>query len=168
MAARLSALRACRPPEKISGTRFCYRLSRPQGHSAAGWIKSIANSNDLLVNRTRYWNEILASIVSGNLLCSTLTSVASMHVFSMFRPKWQIILNSTVMSCISDVSRLLLTDSWSQQSTSAAKGFVNVDVYFLFPPLFHCFLPFLVVCVWNKTASLVSCRLKRTESKLLS
>jgi hypothetical protein len=28
-------------PRKISGTHFCYRLSRPQGHSAAGRIRSI-------------------------------------------------------------------------------------------------------------------------------
>jgi hypothetical protein len=28
-------------PRKIPGTHFCYRLSRPQGHSAAGRIKSI-------------------------------------------------------------------------------------------------------------------------------
>jgi hypothetical protein len=43
MAVRLSALRAGRPlpPRKIPGTHICYRLSRPQGHSAAGWIRSI-------------------------------------------------------------------------------------------------------------------------------
>jgi hypothetical protein len=26
-------------PKKIPGTHFCYRLSRPQGHSAAGRIR---------------------------------------------------------------------------------------------------------------------------------
>jgi hypothetical protein len=43
MAARLSALRAGRPlpPRKILGTHFCYRLSQPQGHSAAGRIRSV-------------------------------------------------------------------------------------------------------------------------------
>jgi hypothetical protein len=33
-----------RPPfthRKIPGTHFCYRLCRPQGHSVAGWIRSI-------------------------------------------------------------------------------------------------------------------------------
>jgi hypothetical protein len=44
-----------RPPfalRKISGTHFCYRLSRPQGHSAAGKIRSIEKSNDLIGIRT--------------------------------------------------------------------------------------------------------------------
>ena len=38
----LSALRTGRlyPPENTPGTDFCYRLSRPQGHSAAGRIMS--------------------------------------------------------------------------------------------------------------------------------
>jgi hypothetical protein len=37
---RLSALRTARlyPPGNIPGTYFCYRLSQPQGHSAAGRI----------------------------------------------------------------------------------------------------------------------------------
>jgi hypothetical protein len=52
---RLSALRTGRlhPPENIPGTHFCYRLSRPQCHSAAGRIKSMKNSNDTIGNRTR-------------------------------------------------------------------------------------------------------------------
>jgi hypothetical protein len=43
MAVRMSALRAGRPlpPRKIPGTHLCQRLSRPQGHSAAGRIRSI-------------------------------------------------------------------------------------------------------------------------------
>jgi hypothetical protein len=56
MAVRLSALRAglpLPPPRKIPGTHFCYRLSRPQGHSAAGRIRSIEKFNDLIGNRTR-------------------------------------------------------------------------------------------------------------------
>jgi hypothetical protein len=53
MAVRLSALRAGRPlpPRKIPGTHFCYRMSRLQGHSAAGKIRSIEKSNDLIGNR---------------------------------------------------------------------------------------------------------------------
>jgi hypothetical protein len=52
---RLSALSAGRPlpPRKIPGTHFCERLSRPQGHNAAGSIRSIEKSNDLIGNRTR-------------------------------------------------------------------------------------------------------------------
>jgi hypothetical protein len=55
MAVRLSALRAGRPPfipRKILSTHFCQRLSRLQGHSAAGRIRSIEKSNDLPGNRT--------------------------------------------------------------------------------------------------------------------
>jgi hypothetical protein len=33
------------PPRNIPGTHFCYRLSRLQGHSAAGRIMSMKNSN---------------------------------------------------------------------------------------------------------------------------
>ena len=40
------------PPGNIPGTHFCYRMSQPQGHSTAGRIMSMKNSNrthDLLV-----------------------------------------------------------------------------------------------------------------------
>jgi hypothetical protein len=40
-------------PEGSPGTHFCERLSRPQGHDAAGRIRSNEKSNDLLGNRTR-------------------------------------------------------------------------------------------------------------------
>jgi len=54
---RLSLLRTGRlnpPPQgNIPDTHFCYRLSQPQGHSAAGRIMSMKNSNDTIGNRTR-------------------------------------------------------------------------------------------------------------------
>jgi hypothetical protein len=52
---RLSALRTGRlyPSGNIPGTHFCSRLSRPQGHSAAGRIMSTENPNDTTGNRTR-------------------------------------------------------------------------------------------------------------------
>jgi len=52
---RLSAVRTGRlyPPGNIPGTHFCYRLSQPQGHSAAGKIMSMKNSNETIENRTR-------------------------------------------------------------------------------------------------------------------
>jgi hypothetical protein len=55
MAVRLSDLRAGRhlPHRKILGTYFCQRLSRPQGHSAAGRIRSIKIFNDFIGNQTR-------------------------------------------------------------------------------------------------------------------
>jgi hypothetical protein len=40
-------------PTKIPGTHFCQRLSQSQGHSAAGRIRSVEISNDLIENRTR-------------------------------------------------------------------------------------------------------------------
>ena len=40
------------PPRNIPGTHFYQRLSRPQGHSAAGRIISMKNSNDTIGNRT--------------------------------------------------------------------------------------------------------------------
>jgi len=51
---RLSALSTARlyPPGNVPGTRFCQRLSQPQGHSAAGRIMSMKNSSDTIGNRT--------------------------------------------------------------------------------------------------------------------
>ena len=40
------------PPGNAPGTHFCYRLSRPQGHSAIGRIMSVKNSNDTSCDRT--------------------------------------------------------------------------------------------------------------------
>jgi hypothetical protein len=39
-------------PTMIPGTHFCWSVCRPQGYSAAGWIRSIEESNDI-GNRTR-------------------------------------------------------------------------------------------------------------------
>jgi len=52
---RLSAIRTGRlyPPGNIPGTHFYWRLSQPQGHSAAGRIMSMKNSNVTIGNRTR-------------------------------------------------------------------------------------------------------------------
>jgi hypothetical protein len=54
MVVRLSALRAGRPlpTREIPGTCFYYRLSRPQGHSAAGSVRSEEKSSYLIGNRT--------------------------------------------------------------------------------------------------------------------
>jgi hypothetical protein len=41
------------PPGNTHGTHFCWRLSRPQGHSATGKVMSLKNSNDTIGNRTR-------------------------------------------------------------------------------------------------------------------
>jgi hypothetical protein len=39
------------PPGNIPGTHLCKKLSRPQGHSAAGRIMSMKNSSDTIGNR---------------------------------------------------------------------------------------------------------------------
>jgi hypothetical protein len=41
------------PRRNIPGTHFYQRLSRSQDHSAAGTIRSIEKSDDLIGNRTR-------------------------------------------------------------------------------------------------------------------
>jgi hypothetical protein len=41
------------PPGIVPGTHFCFRLSQPQGHSAAGRIMLMKNSSDTIGNRTR-------------------------------------------------------------------------------------------------------------------
>ena len=51
--ARFSALLTRRLyPGDTPGTHFCYRLSRPQGHRAAGRIELLKNPNDPIENRT--------------------------------------------------------------------------------------------------------------------
>ena len=54
-AKRLSALWTGRlfSPGNISGTHFCQRMSRPQGHSEAERIMSMKNSNDTMGNQIR-------------------------------------------------------------------------------------------------------------------
>jgi hypothetical protein len=54
MAVRLPVLRSSRPilPGRIPGTHFCWRMSRPQGHSAAGSTRSTEKSNDFIQNLT--------------------------------------------------------------------------------------------------------------------
>ena len=52
---RLSALRTGRlyPTGNTPGTHICKRLSRTNGHSAAGRIMSMKNSNETIGDRTR-------------------------------------------------------------------------------------------------------------------
>jgi hypothetical protein len=54
MAVRMSSLTLWQSftPRKIPGTHFCYRLSQPQGNSAAGRIRYTEKSSDLMGNRT--------------------------------------------------------------------------------------------------------------------
>jgi hypothetical protein len=56
MAVSLSALRAGRPlpPRKIPGSHFCQRRSRPQGHNAAGRIRSFKKNQKWFVTSTYF------------------------------------------------------------------------------------------------------------------
>ena len=66
----MSALRTglLYPPGNIPGTHFYYRLSQPQGHSAAGRIVSMQNSSDIIGNRTRVVPRIFATNILRYLL----------------------------------------------------------------------------------------------------
>jgi hypothetical protein len=44
-------------PRKNSGTNLCYTFNRAQDHIAAGIIRLIGESNDLIENRTRDLSE---------------------------------------------------------------------------------------------------------------
>jgi len=60
---RLSDLRTGRlySPGNTPGTRFCKMLSRPHGHSTAGWLKSVKISYDLIGNHSS--RGVLPSVV---------------------------------------------------------------------------------------------------------
>jgi hypothetical protein len=94
MALRLSAIRAGRPlpPRKIPDTHFCQRLSRSQGHSAAGRIRSISKSNDLIGIRTR--DLPVCSIVpqSTTLTCVPVNYKCRPNVCRKFKIKCSIFL----------------------------------------------------------------------------
>jgi hypothetical protein len=72
-------------PRKIAGTHFC-RLSRPQGHNAAGRIRSIEESNDI-GNRTKtFWLKYIfirtyfTSIIIENLVNSHFSYAFPLYV----------------------------------------------------------------------------------------
>jgi hypothetical protein len=87
---RLSALSTGRlyTPWKTPSTHFCYRLSRPQGHSAAGMIKSMKHLKDPIGNRAH--NLPACSVVpeltalprtsaAYKVVCKTITSGGGPH-----------------------------------------------------------------------------------------
>jgi hypothetical protein len=74
---RLSALLTGRlySPGNNPATHFCQRLSRPQGHSAAGRIMSMKNSNDTIGNRTRYLSACSAVPQPTALPCASFINI---------------------------------------------------------------------------------------------
>jgi len=58
------------PAGNSPGTHFCYRLSRPQGHSSIGRIMSMKNSNDTSWNRTSDLPNFLKSNPRSHATCA--------------------------------------------------------------------------------------------------
>jgi hypothetical protein len=58
-------------PENIPVAHICYRLSRPQWHSAAGRFMSMKNSNDTIGNRTRTL-PLVALSINFSINCTTV------------------------------------------------------------------------------------------------
>jgi hypothetical protein len=77
MAVWLSALRAGRalPPRNLPGTHFCKKLSGPQGHSAAGRIRSIEKIH-LIGTRTR-------DLPACSIVPQPTTSVLLLMIYAM-------------------------------------------------------------------------------------
>jgi hypothetical protein len=77
------------PPGNIAGTRLCQRLSRPQGLSAAGRIKSMKNFRGPIGNRTRD----LPAVPQPAALPSILVSVShiGLATLCMCVLKWVVI-----------------------------------------------------------------------------
>jgi len=61
-------------PGNIPVTHFCWRLSRPQGHSAAGWIMSMKNSDDTNGNRNR-------DLLACSAVPQTTESTGKIHMY---------------------------------------------------------------------------------------
>jgi hypothetical protein len=94
MAVRLSALHAGRPlpPRKFPGTHFCWRLSRPQDHNAAGRIRSVEKIH-LIGDRTR---DLLAcNIVPEPVRCQKFFLEVSIWVYIEVLPRFRPIQRST-------------------------------------------------------------------------
>jgi hypothetical protein len=78
---------ALQPPKKIPGAHFCWRLSKPQGHSAAGRIRSIEKSSELMGNETGD----LAVCIVGTLPCALL--IKQTNIIEQFSNKYRIFKN---------------------------------------------------------------------------
>jgi hypothetical protein len=81
--ARLSDLRTGRlyPPGDIPGSHCCYRLSRPQGHSAAEMIKSIEYPNFPVENRNSDLPALLCNWKKNMLLLKKIVKVTLISGF---------------------------------------------------------------------------------------
>jgi hypothetical protein len=104
-------------PGNITGTHVCERLSRPQGHNAAGSIMSMKNSNHTIWNRTRDLPKFSAQRTRG---CLSVVSVMCCQV-KVSASDWSLIQRSPteygVPDCDSDA--LIMRWPWPTRSCFA-------------------------------------------------
>ena len=95
---KLSALHTGRlyPTGNTPGTRFYWRLSRPQVHSAARGIMSMKNSNDTIGNRTRDL-PACGTVHQRNVTCAVLSLLTKTFVDTDIQP-W-LILPAPLCTC---------------------------------------------------------------------
>jgi hypothetical protein len=120
MAVRLSAL-----PRKIPGTHFCQRLSRPQGHSEAGRIRSVEESNDFNASRTR---DLPA--------CSTVPEPTTLPDMNKTRPTVQALARRTYIGRQTDVkTKTAFSCSWELKGCKSAK--ISGSIFLTVLVLYH-------------------------------
>lgn len=71
------------PTGKNPGTHSCYKLCRPQSHSATGWIRSTKNSKNFIGNRTRDVT-VCSTVPQPNALPCTPSLHGDMSIFFSF------------------------------------------------------------------------------------
>jgi hypothetical protein len=124
------------PTRKIPGTHFCWRLSRPQDHSAAGKIRSTEKFNGLIRDRTRdlpacsivsqptdiiflryflekYQAHVLIILTYSNHVCHVGLEVLSpvvmkSPIFRKFNAVWSVKSQPLLTTCLMLVSCLLI------------------------------------------------------------
>jgi hypothetical protein len=69
-------------PRKFPGTYFCYRLSRPQGHSAAERMRSTETSDNLIGNRIRNL-PACSTMIQPSTLPRTSIVLTGLYFFSL-------------------------------------------------------------------------------------
>jgi len=95
---RLLVLRTDRlyPTEKIPGTHFYYRLSRPEGHSAGGNFMSKKNSND--------------TIGSGDIIFDLIWIQRSVNIYVKLKLEYQ---HEVIRTIYQRITRTIYTSLYS-------------------------------------------------------
>jgi hypothetical protein len=106
----------------IPGTHFYQRLSRPQGHSTAGRIRSIEKSNDLIGNQT---HDLLAcSIASWSFHPGQLKNVSKICYFPD-GPASQYKMRNIVNNLLYHTDYFGMDTKWHFSAVSHGKGTCN-------------------------------------------